>query len=51
MTTLRSGMVIAFEPGFFRPGVGPVRVEEVVVVTVGGHDLLTDLPYDDRLLA
>jgi Xaa-Pro aminopeptidase len=50
ITTLRSGMVIAFEPGFFRPGVGPVRVEEVVVVTEEGHDLLTHLPYDERLL-
>jgi Xaa-Pro aminopeptidase len=51
ITTLSSGMVIAFEPGFFRPSVGPVRTEEVVVVTDDGSESLSSLPHDERLMA
>ena len=47
--TLEEGMVIAFEPGIFKPGVGPMRNEEVVVVTADGADVLTRSPYDTRL--
>ncbi len=47
---LEPGMVIAFEPGIFKPGVGPMRNEEVVVVTADGADVLTRSPYDARLL-
>ena len=50
MKELKAGMVIAFEPGIFRPGVGPVRVEEMVLTTENGYELLTRMPYDDRLL-
>ena len=46
---LEEGMVIAFEPGIFKPGVGPMRNEEVVVVTLTGADVLTRSPYDARL--
>jgi Xaa-Pro aminopeptidase len=44
-------MVIAFEPGIFKPGVGPMRNEEVVVVTADGADVITRSPYDARLSA
>lgn len=47
--TLEAGMAIAFEPGIFKPGVGPMRNEEVVLVTAGGAELLTQSPYDERL--
>lgn len=47
--SLEEGMVIAFEPGIFKPGVGPMRNEEVVVVTAEGADVLTRSPYDARL--
>jgi Xaa-Pro aminopeptidase len=47
--TLEEGMVIAFEPGIFKPGVGPMRNEEVVVVTADGAEVLTRSPYDERL--
>ena len=46
---LESGMVIAFEPGIFKPGVGPMRNEEVVLVTDTGAEALTQSPYDERL--
>jgi Xaa-Pro aminopeptidase len=50
MDELQAGMVIAFEPGFFAPGLGPVRTEDVVLVTEGEAELLTHAPYDERLL-
>jgi Xaa-Pro aminopeptidase len=49
VTTLEPGMVIAYEPGIFKPGVGPMRNEEVVVVTEQGPQVLTRSPYDERL--
>ncbi len=52
INVLEARMVIAFEPGFFRPGLGgPVRTEEVVFVTEDGHERITTLPFDERLLA
>jgi Xaa-Pro aminopeptidase len=50
MDELKAGMVIAFEPGFFAPGLGPIRTEDVVLVTDGPAEVLTRAPLDDRLL-
>lgn len=36
-TKLRAGNVITIEPGLYYPGVGAVRLEDVVVVTEDGH--------------
>jgi Xaa-Pro aminopeptidase len=40
------GDVITIEPGLYRQGFGGVRVEDLLLVTEDGYELLTDCPYD-----
>jgi Xaa-Pro aminopeptidase len=44
--TLRAGDVITLEPGCYRQGYGGCRLEDLVVVTDAGCEVLTNFPYD-----
>jgi Xaa-Pro aminopeptidase len=43
---LVAGDVIAVEPGTYRQGYGGVRLEDLVLVTDDGAEVLTDFPYE-----
>lgn len=43
---LVAGDVITLEPGCYRPGFGGCRLEDLVLVTGDGAEVLTDFPYD-----
>ena len=41
---LKTGEVMTVEPGLYYPGVGAVRIEDLLVVTANGHQNLTVYP-------
>jgi Xaa-Pro aminopeptidase len=44
--TLRAGMAVTVEPGVYLPGVGGVRIEDSLIITPSGPDVLTLTPKD-----
>lgn len=48
-TPLRPGMVLTVEPGIYLPGEGGVRIEDMVLVTDTGHEVLYRQPTELQL--
>ena len=49
--TLEKGMTMAVEAMEFDPGVGRTKLEEMIVVTDGGVEIMTKLPVKDMMIA
>lgn len=49
-TILQPGMAVTVEPGIYIPGQGGVRIEDLVLVTETGCEILTKLPKELKVL-
>jgi Xaa-Pro aminopeptidase len=49
-TPLRAGMVVTIEPGVYFEGTGGIRIEDTVLVTATGCEILTPTTKDLRVL-
>jgi Xaa-Pro aminopeptidase len=45
-TVLKPGMIMTVEPGIYFPGWGGIRIEDDVLVTRDGHEVLTSVPKE-----
>lgn len=49
-TPLETGMAFSVEPGIYLPGEFGVRLEEIVIVTASGAEVLSKLPRDVKVV-
>lgn len=45
-TLLEAGMILTIEPGTYKPGWGGIRIEDTVIVTDDGCEILTHFPKE-----
>ena len=50
MQILEPGMAFTVEPGIYLPGRNGVRIEDNVVITETGADVLSDMPREIRVV-
>jgi Xaa-Pro aminopeptidase len=50
-TSLGAGMVVTVEPGVYVPGAVGVRIEDLVIVTDDGAEVVSSLPKDLQVIA
>ena len=47
---LQPGMAITIEPGIYLPGIGGVRLEDTIIITMEGHENLTNRPTEPLIV-
>ena len=47
---IKQGMIFSVEPGIYIPEVGGVRIEDLVLVTSNGCEVLTSIPKEKKVI-
>ena len=43
-------MIHSIEPGIYHPGIAGVRIEDLVLITEDGHEVLNHYPHDIEVI-